>query len=768
MQKRFGCLILALIIFVCSALPVGASASDAAPAASSADAAQPVTSPTTAPAPAPEQPDTQTDVMETTASQIAESMNLGWNLGDSLDAWARDAGYDEYHNANAYQMVLRYDDANHERATSIAIPFDKNNKCTYKWATGLITSEPSVKLGDIGFEIWNLALEEDTTITVKVTKAKLTRRSGIAYDIKDLLGEHTVTISKYGTAAVLTEKFPSNVTKTYGITDGFLEISVELVDFPQKEYDKSAYFETLWNNPLTTYEMIEYVHDSGFNAVRIPVTYFNHTVSPSNVIDTGWLERVQEVVEYAYYQDMYVILCMDNDGSSTGWLRVNTSNSDAVQDKFVTLWTQIAEHFRDYDQRVLFQGFNEITDKDDTWDYPGQEDIDWVNGLNQLFVDTVRATGGRNAYRTLVLAPYAGSHEQEIIDGFKLPTDSVSDRLMVSVNAYAPALFSYIVDEETTSLTDVHEWGTDADKAELDELFDKLHNRFVANGIPVMIGEFCTADKGNTDARAAHAAYYTAAADKRGIPCFWWDDGGLLLRKALAWGFPEIVDGMVDSTSIHLKHIGIAGLTTQYHTGDPVIPQIKLVWSPNGVDDALVSAADAGLVGAPPVSSADGAPAVYVDPDAVILTPGVDYEMLCFNNVNKGTAEITFTGLGRYSGVRTEYFEIVEKPREVDVLSILAKENPHLPFVIMVSVPIFLVLAFIAGVQAVHRRDRERVRATVNAAMAEEMEARGDYGYGSSDIYKGDRSYDNNKDLREYMNKGEYDDFGDMDDFDDL
>ena len=155
MQKRFGCLLLALMIFCYAALPgwAAASGSDVTTAVSAADT---VTSPSAAPPQTQERPDTQTDVLETTASQIAGSMNLGWNLGDSLDAWARDAGYDEYHNANAYQMVLRYDDANHERATSIAVPFDKNNKCTYKWATGLITSDPSVKLGlsALRYGIW--------------------------------------------------------------------------------------------------------------------------------------------------------------------------------------------------------------------------------------------------------------------------------------------------------------------------------------------------------------------------------------------------------------------------------------------------------------------------------------------------------------------------------------------------------------------------------------------------------------------------------------
>ena len=762
MQKRFSCLLLAVLLFIYSALPAGAvspgdtSPSDAPPALSQSDS----TSAGDAQPPAESSPSEEdNDVMETTASMIASEINLGWNLGESLDSWSETAGYDDYHNANSYEMILRYDDAEDVRATSIRTTFDKNNRCTYKWATGLIDSDTKTKVGSIGFEIWNKALEEDTTITVKVTKAQLTRRSGIAYDVKGLLGEHTITISKYGTAAVLTDKFPSGVKKTYNVIDGTFEVTVELVDFPQKEYNKSAYFETLSNNPITTYEMIEKVHDTGFNAVRIPVTFINHTVSGTNVIDSGWLDRIAEVVEYAYYQDMYVILCMYNDGDSAGWLRVNTSDSDAVRSKYASLWTQIAERFRDYDQRVLFQGFNELTDKDETWDYPGEEDIGWLNDLNQLFVDTVRATGGRNGYRTLVLSPYAGSHEQEIIDGFRLPDDTVNDRLLVSVNAYAPALFSYSINTEETSFTDIHEWGSEADKAELDTIFDRLHNRFTAKGIPVMIGEFCTADKGNTEHRVRHAAYYTSAAAQRGIPCFWWDDGGLLMRKVSAWSVPELVDAMVDSTSVHLRHVGIAGLGEQYHTGQPVIPDLKLVWSPNGVDAALVSAADAGLVGVPPVSGADTPP---VDPDAVILTRGVDYEMICFNNVEKGTAEVTITGLGRYSGVRHEKFTIVEKPKEVDLISVLAGDNPQLPFVIMVSVPILLTLTFLSVWKAVRRRERERVRLTVQNALAEEMEARGQAAYGPQAIYKGDRSYDNNRAMQDYVANGEYDDFDDL------
>lgn len=752
MNKRFHCLLLAVLMMVYAAMPVSAavSGSDAAVSSGDASGADVPVSDTHAPA------DNDFDVMETTASQIAQQMNLGWNLGESLDAWSSDAGYDDYHNANAYQLVLRYDNADNVRSTSIATQFNENNKCTYKWATGLIDTDENAKLGDIGFEIWNLTLEEETTITINVTKALLTRRTGVAYKMEELLGEHTITISKYGTTAVLTEKFPKQLSRTYGITDGTFEVTVELVDFPQKEYDKTAYFETLWNNPLTTYEMIEKVRESGFNAVRIPITYFNHTVSDTNVIDSGWLDRIQEVVEYCYYQDMFCILCMDNDGSTNGWLKVNTSDSDVVYDRFEALWMQIAERFRDYDQRVLFQGFNEITDDANTWDYPGEADVKWVNDLNQLFVDTVRATGGRNQYRTLVLGTYAGSHEQEIIDGFVLPNDTVNDRLMVAVNAYAPAQFSYSVDEEGTSYSDVFEWGSDEDKAELNALFDKLHSRFVKNGIPVIIGEFCTADKGNTAARAAHAGYYTKAAAQRGITCFWWDDGGLLMRKALAWNFPEIVDAMVDSTSVHLKHIEIIGLGDQYHTGEAVIPDIKLVWLPDGGEIQTV-------VSSSQVSGADAASATDVLPaNAVVLTEGVDYEIICFDNVNIGTAEMIITGLGSYSGVRTEKFTIIEKPREIDFLNVLSEENPELPFMIMASVPIFGVLIFLSVWKMIRRRERERIRLTVNAAMDEEMEKRRsnpeDYGYGQQALYKGDRSYDGNKALNEYIDEGEYDD----------
>ena len=281
------------------------------------------------------------------------------------------------------------------------------------------------------------------------------------------------------------------------------------------------------------------------------------------------------------------------------------------------------------------------------------------------------------------------------------------------------------------------------------------------------IGEFCTADKGNTEARATHAAYYTAAADKRGIPCFWWDDGGLLLRKALSWNFPEIVDAMVDSTSVHLKHVKIEGLDEHYHTGQAIRPELTLYWLPEGQE--AIMAPTVTVSGADAVSGADVSRTDVIPLNAVVLTEGVDYEIICFDNVELGTAEVLITGLGRYSGVRTEGFQIIEKPREVDFLSVLSEDNPQLPFMIMISIPILCLLGFMAAWKAVKRGERDRIRATVGAAMSEEMEKRrqqGDYGYGDSALYRSEDSYSRNADLDDYIRNGEYDDLGDLDSLD--
>ena len=671
------------------------------------------------------------------AKQVCEEINLGWCLGEALDSWESSAGYDSFYNSNAYQMIIRYDDKKGYRSVSIANTFKDDNTCTFKWETGLIESDPMEDVGDIGFEIWNLAFEENTTITVKCTEAHLVRRNNQEVDIEDLLGEHEVTISKYGTGAVLTDVFPKGIEHTKGITDGTLKITVELVDFPQKTYSKEQFFETLWNNPLTTREMITAVKERGFNAVRIPVTYFNHTVKDTYEVDAAWLDRIQEVADYVISQDMYCIIDMHNDGSTGGWLRVSpkptTSGTDAqtesenVRKRFAAIWKQVAEKFRNYDDRLLLQDCNELTNSASQWDYPGETDIEWMNDLNQLFVNTVRATGSNNETRCLLVAPYSGAYEASVIQGFRLPKDTVENKLIAAVNCFYPADFSWtLASDNDTSYTDVVDWGSNEDMADMDKLFEDMKATFIDQGIPLCIVAFGSDDKGNTQARVEHARHFVKDASQYGIPCFWWDDGSLLMRREGTWTCEELVEAMVDTTSIHVDNLDVEILGDCWFTGQPVTPEIGLTLKGYEIKGGytVVSTADGGTQRIPDGRSVTDRIREYGLPPynerstaAETLVQDEDYTVSYENNVGVGTARMYITGRGKFSGIRMVEFKIKEEPSAVVNLLSLGSDNPDMPLVVMLSVPMLMLLGGIAVYKTVQRRESERVEAVIAATL---------------------------------------------------
>lgn len=685
----------------------------------------------------PQRTDVQQPMRDMTASDIASEINIGWCLGESLDSWESSAGYDSFYNSNAYQMAIRYDDAKGYRSMSIANTFKNDNTCTFTWQTGLIESEALEDVGDIGFEIWNLAFEEDTTIRVKCTEAHLIRRNKQAVDFEDLLGEHEVTISRFGTGAVLTSNFPSPIEHTTGITDGTFKVTVELIDFPQKEYSKEQFFETLWNNPLTTKDMITAVKARGFNAVRVPITFFNHTLKDTYVVDAGWLNRIQEVVDYVVSQDMYCIIDMHNDGSTSGWLRVNptTSGSDTstsseeVRKRFEAIWRQVAEKFKNYDEHLLFQDCNEPTNTASSWDYPGEADINWMNDLNQLFVNTVRSTGSNNEKRCLLVAPYSGSYEASVINGFKLPSDSAENRLMAAVNCFYPADFSWKLDSGSdTSYTDVIDWGTPEDTAKMDELFSSMKSTFTDNNIPLCIVAFGTDDKGNTDARVNHARYFVSKAVEYNIPCFWWDDGSLLMRRDGSWSCEELAEVLVDSTSIHVDNVDVDITGKCWYTGGPVTPEVSLTLS--GYD----------IGGGPTVQKNENGESITIEDDRSLtermklygipdydkkskkvntLKENEDYTVAYEHNVDIGTARLIITGKGKFSGMRTVEFNIREEPSAIMNVLSFGSDNPDVPLVVMLSIPMLMILGGLAIYNTIQRRERERVEAVIAASLNE-------------------------------------------------
>lgn len=316
--------------------------------------------------------------------------------------------------------------------------------------------------------------------------------------------------------------------------------------------------ETAWGNPVTTKEMIDEIYKAGFNTIRIPTTWDGHMgETPNFAVDEEWINRVEEVVGYALENDMYVIL---NTHHETKWIKPKYDGLDDVKLQLIALWTQIAEHFKDYGDHLVFEGLNEprIEGGANEWNGGTEEGRDCLNQLNTVFVKAVRKTGGNNLTRTLLITTFAAQPVPSAINDLVIPPN---DRhIGVSIHAYTPYRFTY------DSVGEV--WNTavfdDSCASEIDNLFDSLNNTFVSKGIPVIITEYGSVSKmidkdwyiSNTDEVAKWASHYISAAEKYGIPCVWWDNGyhdsgnelfGIFNRRELTWYEPKIVEAIISS-----------------------------------------------------------------------------------------------------------------------------------------------------------------------------------------------------------------------------
>lgn len=287
-------------------------------------------------------------------------------------------------------------------------------------------------------------------------------------------------------------------------------------------------YETAWGNVETTQEMIDSVRDQGFNAIRIPVTWSQHIDSKGNV-DSAWMKRVKQVVNYCYNDGLYVILNVHHDtgeggGDKVSWIFADSTTYSNTKTKFKGLWTNIANEFKDYGDKLLFEGYNEMLDKNNSWNEPSDSaSYKAVNNYAQLFVDTVRATGGNNANRNLIVNNYVCSIYKSTLDNFKVPTDSAKDHLICEVHCYDPWAFTGT--KSVVTWTSVHDSFTGSDKTEIDTIMNRLKTFSDNNKIPVIIGEYGAMYKSNTSAIADYASYFVDAAGMRGIKCFYWDNG---------------------------------------------------------------------------------------------------------------------------------------------------------------------------------------------------------------------------------------------------
>ena len=313
--------------------------------------------------------------------------------------------------------------------------------------------------------------------------------------------------------------------------------------------------ETAWVNTATTKEMIDKIAEAGLNVFRLPITwdtgegvYRRVGDAPDYTLNQDFLQRIGEVIDWGLDNDMYVIINTHHDR----WIHLTDSNYDAESDKLAKMWTQIAEYFRNYGDKLIFEVMNEPLYTDENWnhDWTGKpEHYNNLNKLNQLTVDAIRATGGNNEERFVLVPTYAASSGSAQMKAFVLPDDMHPNKLIASIHAYTPYNFALNTDMS------LNKWGTNSDKRELTKLFADIDKMFISKGIPVIMGEFGAMNKDNEEVRAEWAKHYISGAKQYGIPCIWWDnnhfkgDGerfGLLDRKALEFPYPLLLQGLID------------------------------------------------------------------------------------------------------------------------------------------------------------------------------------------------------------------------------
>ena len=277
--------------------------------------------------------------------------------------------------------------------------------------------------------------------------------------------------------------------------------------------------ETSWGCPKANQKLFDALKAKGFNTVRIPTTWFQHLDSNNN-IDPAWLARVHEVVDYAYKNDMYVILNVHHEN----WINRSdlATAYNEIQPRLMKIWTQVATEFKDYDQHLIFECMNEPRAAGTAWEWwsatPVKE-ADVINQLNADFVKLIRGMDGPYAKTRLLMLPgYVASSDKTFLNQIVLPDD---DFVAVSIHAYTPYNFTMNTNEKEGAY---HDTFTKEFSNDLAYNLQNFRDMFVNKGVPVIIGEMGTSNFGNTQARVDWTTQYFTTTKKYGIPCCLWDN----------------------------------------------------------------------------------------------------------------------------------------------------------------------------------------------------------------------------------------------------
>lgn len=359
--------------------------------------------------------------------------------------------------------------------------------------------------------------------------------------------ENWISVSRKEGALVIGELYPDyNTNPIPAEASGMSSTAMEIASNIELGWNlgntlEAVGSETAWGNPKATKALIDAVKLNGFNAVRIPCSWNQYLSNSAKAeINVEWLNRVQEVIQYCIDNDMYVILNIHWDG---GWLENNITEAkkEEVNARQKAFWEQIATHLRDFDEHLLFAGANEPAVEDATG-------MAILNSYHQSFIDAVRSTGGKNAYRTLVVQGPSTDIEKTNNLMTSLPTDTAQDRMMVEVHYYTPWQFAgltkdaswgkmfYYWGDTYDSSTETERNATWGEESDLDTYFNLMKTQFVDKNIPVLLGEFGAIRRTtltgealtlHLNSRAYYLKYVVKQAKTNGMLPFYWDEGNI-------------------------------------------------------------------------------------------------------------------------------------------------------------------------------------------------------------------------------------------------
>ena len=393
--------------------------------------------------------------------------------------------------------------------------------------------------------------------------------------------------------------------------------------------------ETAYGNPKLTEDLVLAAKDAGFKSIRIPVSYLS-MIDDNNgyKIDSSWLDRVQQVVDYCVDNDMYAIVNMHGDGYTTvngGWLLCGSYDQTKIKAKYKACWEQIADRFKNYDEHLIFESMNE--EFDGTYGTPSRTAYANINAYNQIFVDTVRKSGGNNDQRWLLIPGWNTNIDYTAGDyGFEMPTDnylssniaSGQKRIMISVHYYDPWDFCGTESGATTqwgdSVTDASKKASWGDESYMVSQFKKMYTKFVSQGYPVVIGEFGAINKASYDSqnKVCRAEYYQKVcyyAKQYGMIPVAWDNGyngdygfAIIDRYSNKVVHQELMDAMMEvyggNESATAMGITLSQSSMTIHIGDekqqltatltPADSKDKVLWSSS--DEAVATVNSKGQV----------------------------------------------------------------------------------------------------------------------------------------------------------------------------